>query len=90
MFYLIRDTVSGNYFTGGSNVKTLVADPEKARLYKSSNVAHKNLSYAWDCMEGDLWSAHCEANNLGICTRGQEVENLPHNWDFEVVTKRLV
>ncbi len=90
MFYLIRDKVSGGYFTGGSNVKTLVADAEKARLYKSHNAANANLSHAWDCMEHDLWSAHCDANDLGICTLGPEVETMPHNWDFEVVTKRLV
>ena len=90
MFYLIRDKVTGGYFTGGSNVKTLVTDPEKARLYKSRGAANKNLSYAGDCMEGDMWSAHCEANSLGIRTRGPEVAAMPHNWDFEIVTKRLV
>lgn len=90
MFYLIRDKVSGGYFTGGTRVKHLAANPEKARLYKSRVTATKNLSYAWNCMEHDLWSAHCETNGLGLCTRGPEVANLPHNWDFEVVTKRLV
>ncbi len=90
MFYLIRDKVTGHYFTGGSLVKNLVVDAEKARLYKSQAIAQKNLSHASYCMEHDLWTEYCEANGLGLCTIGSEIESLPHNWDFEIVTKRLV
>lgn len=88
MLYLVQDKVTGGYFTG-SDKNPLTKDPHKARIFKLKHAANKNISDAVLCMEIDVWRSSKLHGSVAYAKFKKDV-NINPDWDFEVVTKRLV